>query len=210
MKSPSSQPQTRFQRVELIMSSFLRMSILSWTVAVVAALLIYNIAYADFFGGRYADNDQHRFASIETNDAHHSELDPFVTDSMYWDYEVDTDEDINTINDGHQSGVPGTHVDVYWFASDKSQFSKPSVLGDATCMVTMSNNKCDQFRIRFNEDKLIDHTDSQKEHTVCHEIGHTLGSDDGSTDSEGCWPTSAYSTDGDLSDHEIAHLKDRY
>lgn len=175
-----------------------------------AMLLSKSIAIAHYFGGRYADNDQHRYASMESNDAHHSELNPFVTDSMHSEYELGTDNYINTINDGRQSGVPGTHVDVYWYAADKSHFSRPTVLGDATCMKTMSNNKCDQFRIRLNEDVLIGNTARQIGHTVCHEIGHTLGSDDGLTDKEGCWPQSKYSLGTDLIPHEIDHLKDKY
>ena len=180
------------------------------TLMAIGVILTQDIARADYFGGRYADNDQHRYASIESKDSHHNELNPFVTDSMHSDYELDTDNDINTINDGRQSAVPGTHVDVYWYAADESHFSRPSVLGDATCKKTMSNNKCDQFRIRFNEDKLIGNTAGQIGHTVCHEIGHTLGSDDGLTDDEGCWPQSKYSLGTDLIDHEINHLKDRY
>ena len=60
---------------------------------------------------------------------------------MHYDYEVDTDEYINTINDGRQSGTPGTHVDVYWYATDEDNLPDPSYWGVARCMVTMSNNK---------------------------------------------------------------------
>ena len=129
---------------------------------------------------------------------------------MYSDYELDTANDINTINDGRQAAVPHARVDVYWYAADESHFSRPTILGDATCMKTMSNNKCDQFRIRFNEDTLIGNSASQVGHTVCHEIGHTLGSDDGLAEDEGCWPQSKYSLDTDLTVHEIDHLKDKY
>lgn len=173
-------------------------------------LLIVGVASAHFFDGRYADNDQHRFVSIESNDSHFEELDEHFSPSMYWDFEVDTDNDINTINDGRQSSVPGTNVDVYWYATDQNNFSKPTVLGDATCMVTMSDNKCDQFRVRFNEDRLIGSSTAQKGHTVCHEISHTFGANNGLTEDNGCWPQSKYSLDTDLNSHEIDHLKDRY
>ena len=129
---------------------------------------------------------------------------------MHYDYEVDTDEYINTINDGQQSGTPGTHVDVYWYATDEDNLPDPSYWGVARCMVTMSNNKCDQFRILFNEDRLLSKSASVIGHPVCHEIGHTFGSDDGSQESEGCWPYYEYSTNSDLSQHEIDHLKERY
>ena len=188
---------------------FSRLVVCSILIAI-GMLLLHNIAAAHYFGGRYADNDQLRYASIESNDSHYNELNPFVTDSMHSDYELDTDNDINTINDGRQSAVPSARVDMYWYAADESHFSRSTILGDATCMKTMSNNKCDQFRVRFNEDTLIGNTASQVGHTVCHEIGHTLGSDDGLTEDEGCWPQSKYSLDTNLTVHEIDHLKDRY
>ena len=179
-------------------------------ILVTVAVLAPELSFAHYFGGRYADNDQHRYASIEETDAHHDELDPFVVDSMYWDYEYATDSDINAINDGRQSIKPGTHVDVYWFVTPQSDMPKSTALGAATCMVTMGGNKCDQFRIKFSEDRLIGSSDVQKAHTVCHEIGHTFGSDDGLKESTGCWPQSKFSLDGNTNDHEIKHLKHQY
>ena len=163
-----------------------------------------------FFGGRFADNDQHRYASIESNDAHFDELDPYFSGSMFSDYEVDTDNDINTINNGRQTNRPANHVDVYWYATSQNNLPSSTAVGSSTCVSPMSNNKCDQFRIKFSEDNLIGSSHEQLAHTVCHEIGHTFGSDDGHTASVGCWPQSTFSLDGDLSDHEVDHLRDRY
>lgn len=179
-------------------------------IIVTVAVLAPELTFAHYFGGRYADNDQHRYASIEETDAHHDELDPFVVDSMYWDYEYATDFDINTINDGRHSIIPGTHVDVYWKVTPKEDMPQPTAFGATKCMVTMGGNKCDQFRIKFSEDRLIGSSDAQKAHTVCHEIGHTFGSDDGLKESTGCWPQSRFSLDGDTNDHEIKHLKHQY
>ena len=102
-----------------------------------------------------------------------------------------------------------SEVDMYWFATDQSNFSRTTVLGDAYCL-NSSNNVCTQFRVRFNEDTLIPASEAQKWHTTCHEIAHTLGSDDGDTRTTGCFPQSAYSLGRDLTTHEVGHLNARY
>lgn len=171
---------------------------------------VWSPASADFFGGRYADNDQHRYASTESNNADHNALDPAFSGSMYSDFELDTGSDINTINDGRSTGQPPSTVDVYWFAADQSVFSHPGVWGDALCVDTQGSNHCDQSRVRFNEDTLIGASSTQQAHTICHEISHTLGSDDGDTDNKGCFPQSGFSLDGDLDGDEIDHLQAQY
>ncbi|MFD1247778.1 hypothetical protein ACFQ3F_08255 [Nocardioides ginsengisoli] len=54
----------------------------------------------------------------------------------------------------------------------------PSTLGDTKCLKRNDVNRCDQWRIRVNVN-LIDATatnsGSEIRHTLCHEIGHTVG-----------------------------------
>ena len=61
----------------------------------------------------------------------------------------------------------------------------------------------------INEDRLW-RTDQQIRHTVCHELAHTVGSDDGDTRSDGCFPTSGHSTDIFWNTHEINHINARW
>ena len=55
----------------------------------------------------------------------------------------------------------------------------------------------------FNEDNYFTRTDQQQDHTVCHELAHTLGSDDGLQLSTGCFPQSTFSSDRNLTNAEI-------
>lgn len=212
-KNPRSSPAGPRERTNILRQRASKPQIGLVVLAAVAALAVAfaSTASADFFGGRYADNDQHRYQSIECNDADHTELNKYVKGSMRKDYEDQTNDDINTILTPRDCGtIPPSTVDVYWYATDKNNLPSPTAWASVKCVDTLSNNKCDQFRMRFNEDTLVGASKPQKKHTVCHEIAHTLGSDDGDQSPDGCFPQSTVSLAKKLNQHEINHLKAKY
>lgn len=101
-------------------------------------------------------------------------------------------------------------VDVVWWAADESSFRTTSVLADVTCPRTLANNRCDSFHLKFNEDNYFGRTDLQQDHTVCHELAHTIGSDDGSTSPWGCFPQSRFSSGRFLTSNEQTVINNHY
>lgn len=170
-------------------------------LAVVGVLVGVTPAGADYFGGRYADSSIHTYCSSETTSSDYNELQPKVKASM---------DHLAAVTDMYASATSCTSTtDFYWYATDQSNFTSSTVLGGTTCVNTLSDNKCDRFRIRFNEDQL-DRTNTQIRHTACHEISHSLGSDDGLTVSTGCFPQSSYSDGISHTTHEIYHINAQY
>lgn len=179
----------------------LRRAVLVASVIAVALVTIQQPVLAHYFSGRYADSAIHTYCSSENTQADYDRLQPFVSASM-----VHLDA-ATVMSDSAVSC--STSTDFYWYATPPSSFSKPTTLGDATCVNTLSNNECDRARVRFNEDKL-NRTDQQVRHTVCHEISHTLGSDDGHTATSGCFPQSSFSDGIYHTTHEKNHINAYY
>jgi hypothetical protein len=136
---------------------------------------------AHYFGGRYADDRSHVFVSTETTNSHFNTLDPIFTAAMahldavtvMWDVKRARNDFVST-------------VDIYWFATPSSSFSNPNTVADTTCIVAAAAaNRCDSFRVRFNE-SYLGNTANEIRHDTCHEILHTVGADDGGSFSDGC------------------------
>lgn len=102
-------------------------------------------------------------------------------------------------------------VDVRWWATDQNNFRTTGVLATVVCRIdgNATRNECDSFDMRFNEDNYFGRTDRQQDHTVCHELAHTIGSDDGLDLSIGCFPQSSFSDARFLSGAEKAVIDDR-
>lgn len=162
------------------------------------------IAAADFFGGRYADDTTHHFVSIESNNADFEELDGKFTAAMQ---HLDATTQMRDVKRNRHDYV--SWVDAYWYATDQSNFSNPTVNGDTTCMAALASNRCDRFRVRFNEDRLW-RSNRRIRRTACHEILHTVGFDDGWTGNSGClpgWGTGpGFSDDIYMNTHEKNHI----
>jgi hypothetical protein len=174
------------------------------TVAAVCAVVLLpcGMASADYFGGPYADSLVHTYCSIESNDADRQAFRPQFNHSM------NHLENVTTLGTDLVD-CPTYAEDVYWYVAPASDFSDPDALAGTLCMVPLASNKCDTFRIRFNK-AFINRTDTQRRHTACHEISHSVGSDDGSTASNGCFPQSTHSNGTTHTTHEINHINNQY
>lgn len=166
-------------------------------VVIVASVFLLSfaaVAYAanvpaDFFGGKYADDESHSIRTIESTKAHRDEI---WTDIR----EYINHYDRTTVMNFWETTRTDSWVDVRWWATDQSNFRTTSVIASVSCRVDgyAPKNECDSFDMKFNEDKHIGRADSKQDHTVCHEFAHTLGSDDGLTLDIGCFPQSKYSS----------------
>lgn len=161
------------------------------------------VANAHFFGGRYADNATHTYCSSESDDQDKAKVAPFVNDSM---------EHLEnaTVMSTNRFDCTDT-IDVYWYVAPASDMPfGPDTLAFAQCVDPIADNRCQRARIAFNKAKL-DRTDRQIRHTACHEISHTVGSDDGLESDSGCFPQSTYSNDIYHNTHEKSdHINPRY
>lgn len=171
-----------------------------------ALVLLVGIASASsaywmhFFNGPegYADSRHHTYCSSESSAADRDRLDGFIDASMLHlsRQTVMTKSSISC----------STSTDFYWFATN---FTDPDILATVECKNSLPGNKCDRFRMQFNEDHL-NRTNRQVRHTACHEISHTVGSSDGLTSVNGCFPQSRYSDGTSHVTHEIRHIDDHY
>lgn len=158
----------------------------------------------DFFGGPYADDESHSIRTIESTASHR--------DGIWTDIrERITHYDRTTVMDLWETTRTNSWVDVRWWATDRNNFRTTSVLADVTCRIDglASRNECDSFDMRFNEDNYFTRTDRQQDHTVCHELAHTIGSDDGLNRDVGCFPQSGFSDARNLSGPEKDVINDR-
>ncbi len=92
------------------------------------------------------------------------------------------------------------YVDISWWAADLPV----GLGGDAVCKVYLSGSSCDHSHVRFDDD--AGQTPASKRQKVCHEIMHTLGADDGSSNG-GCI---GGGPDGTLNSHDISHINSTY
>jgi hypothetical protein len=69
-------------------------------------------------------------------------------------------------------------ADVYWFVTTDLT---PGAAADTLCVGTLSGNVCSRFRIRVAQDAKIGLDTTLEKNLACHEVGHTVGFDDGGT-----------------------------
>ncbi|HTE50895.1 MAG TPA: hypothetical protein VK698_08505 [Kofleriaceae bacterium] len=163
-------------------------------------------AGAHGFPGPYADNSSHTFVSIEPTESEFLYWNHFV----YYTYTQYGDRtDLSTSERGWNDYTATT--DVYWYTLDQWAFDMDypgvTVHGDSLCVAPMSDNKCDQFRVRISNGAAAT-SEANQWQLVCHEFGHTVGFDDSIPEPGlGCMSGGGA---GWLSDHEIAHINERY
>lgn len=187
-------------------SNFTKLSLTISTLFLLVTVPVANAQVENFFGGPFADGRDHYFVSIESTEGHFLYLNHFMHFTMFNQYNARTDIVAHErARHDYQSWV-----DLYWYGTSSANYDNPAALADATCMAALAGNRCDRFRVRFNEDLIFSRTHEQNWHTMCHEVAHTIGSDDGATDSIGCFPQSSFSTGGFLTDAEITLINNRY
>lgn len=160
------------------------------------------IANAHYFSGRYADSALHTYCSSETDDQDKARMAPFVGASME---HLENATAMTTVKIIDCSNF----TDVYWYVAPNSDMPTAGALAFAECVDPLPDNKCERARIAFNKAH-IDREDRAVRHTTCHEISHTVGSDDGLTGDTGCFPQSSYSSDIHHNEHEKNHINNRY
>lgn len=158
---------------------------------------------SNFFSGPYADNELHTIALIETNDNDRAEIQLDLTQRI-------RHFDDRTIMDFRQVTGRSNSTDVVIWAVDQSQFSSTRIPADVRCVRRLSNGECAQFHMRINEDLLHTRSDQRQDHTLCHEFVHTLGSDDGSRATTGCFPQSQFSLSRNtsLNERDVINARD--
>lgn len=159
------------------------------------------MASAHNFGARKADNGTHTYCSSESDDQDRARMAPFVNNSM--DH-LDNATDMTT----NRFDCTDT-IDVYWYVAPASDMPVAGALAFEQCVDLLPDNRCQRARIAFNKAQ-IDRADRAVRHTTCHEISHTVGSEDTADGDTGCWPQSRYSDDIYHNSHETGHINDRY
>lgn len=161
-------------------------------------------ALAHFFtgSGRYADTSTHTWwDGWESEPGELAIWGPYVEDSMYDEYHDRTDLVVSKFAYHYNSSYTYPYTDFSWGA-----INLPTPKGgDAVCNAGfLSNNRCDHFHIQFDNDPA---SEQVRRSAVCHEIGHTVGFDDGATWSGGCIGIGSQYT---LHSYEIYHINSRY
>lgn len=83
------------------------------------------------------------------------------------------------------SATPASTVDVVYFVTP--DLTNTSAYAETSCTAPVAGNKCDRFVIRINERSLTQNLPSHmKNNLVCHELGHTVGFNDGGTTGSSC------------------------
>ncbi len=171
-------------------------------VFVVLALLIASVgtAYADYFGGRYADTATHTWWNGAARSYDVPIWGPINEDIMYDEIEAKTVIDAIKVSYHYKAGLTYPWVDFSWWAAD---LQAPRG-GSATCDEPIGSSRCDHFHVIYDDDP--GQTTNSKRQKVCHELLHTLGADDGST-AGGCM---GGGPDGTLNSHDIGHIDGYY
>ena len=133
---------------------------------------------------RYADNNQHTHRSIECNNASFLHFNHFVHYTFSLDYNP---TDLTTIELFPGCNSYNSSDDVIWWATSQSLMQFPTSLGEVYCSKTSGSTKCDRWVMKLLETMETTHSWAVKWNVACHEIGHTVGFDDGGTAGSRVW-----------------------
>ncbi len=125
---------------------------------------------------------------------------PINSDVMYNEIETKTVIDTVKVAYHYKSSLTYKYVDISWWAADLVI----GVGGSSTCNKALSSNRCDHFHVIYDDDP--GQSSNEKRQKVCHELMHTLGSDDGGS-SGGC---QGGGSNGTMNSHDIGHINDYY
>ncbi len=153
---------------------------------------------------RYADNNQHTHRSIECNNASFLHFNHFVHYTFSLDYNP---TDLTTIELFPGCNSYNSSDDVIWWATSQSLMQFPTSLGEVYCSKTSGSTKCDRWVMKLLETMETTHSWAVKWNVACHEIGHTVGFDDGGTAGFSCMDGG---NNGILASYEINKINGRY
>lgn len=174
------------------------------------SLSVASLAQASNFGMYYADNADHYFARVNlTTDG---------TTAANWGItELNSRTDMATFNDG----TCQSNTDICFYDADYE--TSPWIQsvswwethnGLAHCNRASGlfglGNRCERWYVLFNTAKMNGMTTSEIQELGCHEVGHTVGLKH-TTNDDSCMKTDlAGRSSKTLSQHDIAHVDNRY